>query len=276
MKKKKIFTLIALLVVIAIIGILASMLLPAMANARDAAKKISCTNNLKQLTTANLSYHCNNKCFVPAATDGTFGTFSYSALGGGSIRWYGTRTDTTEYNFDRSGSPLKDDLGGNTNVINCPSFVSDTKDKMSGGIGYNLFIGTRNRPGDGTEANWAEGCGAKRIVRASEVMMFSDAATMNKGTLESMWFSAPPTYKHQKNTTASIHFRHKGRANYSWVDGHVDSRQFYIACDTEGYSENKIGWFQIDGMDIWPSKTTNSNSDVENNRYYKPIKTDGN
>ena len=81
------FTLVELLVVIGIIAVLISILLPSLSRAREAANRVACLANLRQLAAATLAYVAENRQRLPEAGAGNGPESAYSPRATGRAPW---------------------------------------------------------------------------------------------------------------------------------------------------------------------------------------------
>ena len=209
------FTLIELLVVVAIIGLLAGMLLPALAAARGKGRRITCANNLKQLHMAVEMYAQDWGEFYPPGKEDIELNVPFTreglAMASGYWRWHGRRIDG-DHPFDpRYGylatylgyvyrnlddQATESDISDTTRlqgVKMCPEFKSyydkgqkNSYEWGSGGYGYNcLFVGSQEGYRGGTwtggssESHWY-GSRMGLFKDAARTIMFADAATVQK------------------------------------------------------------------------------------------------
>ncbi len=242
-EKKAGFTLIELLVVIAIIGVLVGLLLPAVQQARESARRISCSSNVRQLGVAMHSYMSANKKFPCQKIDDDT-RYAASAAGswtpgGKALFWFGEVDYTTNSNgtLDVTAGPLQPFFESNASVLQCPNFsesmLEEVKfgDRIATAFGYNSQLG----PGSGNYYGSVPGgpyqdkaYRIKDIPETSRTVAFAETAMV--------YFAAPYGLREQlggfskpSENDPVVHFRHGGGfANAVFVDGHVEgfSRKF--------------------------------------------------
>ena len=243
------FSLIELVVVVACLAVLAAIAAGSWASARAAAESATCKSNLRQLAAANLAYAVDNLRFVAAAED----------IQGGSantIRWHGVRSGSK--GFDGSKGPLAPYLGGGASsawVRRCPGFRPEVAgfETSCGGYGYNaLGVGSEVcLPGGG--GGTAVGMRAGAIAHPAQTVMFADTAFLSgsgaKAKLIEYSFAEPPRFADGSVPWPSIHFRHRGKANVAWADGHVSAETL---SRTDGPSApHALGWFGPDDNELF-------------------------
>jgi prepilin-type N-terminal cleavage/methylation domain-containing protein len=120
-RKSSGFTLVELLVVISIIGVLVALLLPAIQAAREAARRSTCTNNLKQIGLAAHNYYSAKKHFPPGFL-GPVGT-DPGKQDDETVQWLGLFTYLLPYFEQANISSQMDDIKLNINSVDTPYSV---------------------------------------------------------------------------------------------------------------------------------------------------------
>ncbi len=223
LKTRRAFTLIELMVVVAIVGILIAITIPATSKALNRARNIQCTGNLKQLSAAMLLYCKDNQGkFPPTQTENYKGTGTgeqWASLISGYL--------SKKYSGDPS-TPAKERL-----VFFCPAAMKHypgTYEKKHGSYGMNT--GLTNNPTGGQ---------SKRISnhsRTSKTVMLADGRRDMLG-----WWAAglnvndtffPDDYP-EKPTDERSTFVHENGANFVFLDGHTEWLEYsnYSAASNE-------------------------------------------
>ena len=177
------FTLIEVLVVVAIIGILASLLLPSFNNVREKSRASVCKGNLKQLATTMFIYHDDNENIMRYVTPHN---------NGGNIPW--------------SRSTV---FPGDNSILNCPSDENSNPNQWAPSYGFNYWNLSDKK--------------LNSVTNLAETLFFADSGREGEVHPYTTRVAPGYHINKTTTNPAPIGIRHNYKPNLLWVDGHVST-----------------------------------------------------
>jgi prepilin-type N-terminal cleavage/methylation domain-containing protein/prepilin-type processing-associated H-X9-DG protein len=214
-KNSKSFTLIELLVVVAIIAVLVTLLLPALASARESARAVTCQAHLQQIGVTTFNYVENHGGMLYRCTEGPIYTYGWGYTWLVILTLYQNHTPLP-WRFDPGFYPMLDttiaNLSKTNHILLCPSKADPVSDKV--GYGMNLFL---QRP-ESEAMTWFDFLRYDGLTSPSSKVLVGDSVDWHLSTADHHWWLVGETLNPSGDPS-----RHRGRAGYLMVDLHVAS-----------------------------------------------------
>lgn len=209
------FTLVELLVVVAVVALLTALLLPALGKAREMAKRSLCISNLRQLGQGVNAYACDFNDWMPIANDKAGHTYEWKAEVAECLGLAASPVNNLSEKMFRCSS-IKDDPGL-------------THAGYGGGYGWNASLGDLAPTNNGF--GYMDGDAMRGRVRLSTTTAPSETAVAGDGVDWMGVGGGDWSYAYLFPTSAgnysskpspSVGNRHGGGINLIWADGHVE------------------------------------------------------
>jgi len=225
------FTLLELLVVVAIIAILAAILFPVFARARENARRTSCQSNLKQIGLAWIQYSQDYDEKIMRFSNGV--SASSATASAPAVYWWGSWDGAT---FRASGGLLQPYMKSDQ-VRVCPSFTAVPANAYEGSTGYAYNVGTLSPTDYGPAPTYTASPRAASLAAISDTaqtVVFADAAK-----LDSAGVYAPSTYLQGPSAdNPNFNARHLETGNVLFCDGHVKALHAFYRSGNFGFGHN--------------------------------------